>query len=236
MRVLVAGASGAVGKQLIPQLGARGYEVAGLVRSSSGAACVAAKGVEPIVANALDRAEVWRAVREFRPDAIIHQLTALPANLDLRNFDAVFAQTNRLRTEGTDNLLSAAREFGVRRFVAQSFCGCTYARSGGNAKMEDDPLDPHPPAAFRRTLRAIRYLEKATCAAQDVAGVCLRYGFSMGQVHLSARMDRRSNRYAGGVFPSSDAAMQSGHCFIAKMRLVHASQHWRAMQQEFTMS
>jgi nucleoside-diphosphate-sugar epimerase len=180
MRVLVAGASGAVGKQLIPQLALRGHEIAGLVRSATGAGCVAARGATPIVADALNRAEVWKAIGDFRPDAVIHQLTALAANLDMRDFDAAFAQTNRLRTEGTDNLLSAAREFGVRRFVAQSFCGSTYARRGGNVKTEDDPLDPHPPAAFQRTFQAIRYLERVTCEARDVAGVCLRYGFFYG--------------------------------------------------------
>jgi nucleoside-diphosphate-sugar epimerase len=107
---------------------------------------------------------------------VIHQLTALPAAIDLRDFDRVFAPTNRLRIEGTDNLIAAARESGARRFVAQSYCGWPYARTGGPVKDEDDPLDPDPPPAMRRTLAAIRHLEGAVAAARDIGGVSLRYG------------------------------------------------------------
>ena len=115
-----------------------------------------------------------------RPDAIVHQLTAIPANLNLRRFDREFALTNRLRTEGTDNLLAAARAAGVRRVVAQSFAGWTYERAGGSVKTEDDPLDPDPPPAFRRTLDAIRYLEAALQAAEGIKTIALRYGWFYG--------------------------------------------------------
>ena len=115
-----------------------------------------------------------------RPDAIVHQLTAIPANLNLRRFDREFALTNRLRTEGTDNLLAAARAAGVRRVVAQSFAGWTYERAGGSVKTEEDPLDPDPPPAFRRTLDAIRYLEAALQAAAGIDTVALRYGWFYG--------------------------------------------------------
>jgi nucleoside-diphosphate-sugar epimerase len=176
MRIIVAGASGAVGKQLVPKLMERGHQVGGMVRSATGAATAAALGAEPLVVDALDAAAVRAALRTFRPEAVIHQLTALPAAIDLRDFDRVFAPTNRLRIEGTDNLIAAARESGARRFVAQSYCGWPYARTGGPVKDEDDPLDPDPPPAMRRTLAAIRHLEGAVAAARDIGGVSLRYG------------------------------------------------------------
>lgn len=180
MRVIVAGASGVVGRALLPALVARGHQVAGLVRSAAGAQTTAALGAEPLVADALNRDATIAHVVGFRPDALIHQLTAIPADLDMRRFDAAFAPTNQLRTKGTDNLLEAARRAGVRRFVAQSFCGWPFARLGGSVKTEDDPLDPRPPAQLKRTLDAIRHLEGAVSAARDVGGVCLRYGSFYG--------------------------------------------------------
>ena len=166
MRVLVAGASGAIGRALVPALLARGHEVAGLVRSEEGGASVADQGAEPLIADALEALAVMACFERFRPDAVAHQLTALTAVVDLRDFDAAFAKTNALRTRGTDNLIAAARHVGVRRFLAQSFCGWPYARVGGPVKTEDDPLDPNPPAAFRRTLAAIHYLEGAVTTAK----------------------------------------------------------------------
>lgn len=176
MKVLVAGASGAVGKTLLPALLKRGHSVIGLVRSARSSLQVSEQGASPIVVDALDRQAVIDAFRRVKPDVVIHQLTALPQKTDLRDFDGVFRQTNLLRTEGTDNLIAGAREVGVRRFVAQSFCGWPYARVGGPVKTEDDPLDPNPLPAFRKTLEAIQYLEKAVSAAHDIAGVSLRYG------------------------------------------------------------
>lgn len=136
-------------------------------------------GGKPLVVDALDRVAVRELVRQFKPEAIIHELTALMTS-GLRDFDKVFAQTNLLRTRGTDILLAAAREVGARRFVAQSFCGWPYARVGGPVKTEDDPLDPDPPAALRRTLEALRYLESTVEAARDVGGINLRYGSFYG--------------------------------------------------------
>ena len=176
MKVFVAGATGALGKQLVPRLVAGGHEVVGMTRSEERADLVRELGAQPVVADALDPDAVGAAVSAARPDVIVHQLTALSGSLDLRHFDRAFAQTNRLRTEGTDILLSAARAAGTRRFVAQSFAGWPAERTGGPVKTEDDPLDPDPPAAVRPTLEAILYLERAVTGAAPIEGLALRYG------------------------------------------------------------
>ena len=128
MRVFVAGATGAIGKQLVPRLVAAGHEVHGMTRSESKQAMLSELGARPVVADALDPDQVAEAVGRAKPDVIVHQLTAIPATLDLRHFDRDFALTNRLRTEGTDHLLSAGQAVGVRRFVAQSI-GATNRRT-----------------------------------------------------------------------------------------------------------
>ena len=176
MRIFVAGASGALGKQLVPRLVAGGHEVVGMTRSERGAELVRGMGARAAIADALEPESVGRAVSEAGPEAIVHQLTALSGSLDPRHFDRDFAATNRLRTEGTDHLLAAARAAGVRRFVAQSYAGWPYARSGGPVKSEEDPLDPDPPGAFRRALDAIRHLERAVTGCERVEGIVLRYG------------------------------------------------------------
>jgi 2-alkyl-3-oxoalkanoate reductase len=173
MRVFVAGATGAVGARLVPMLVERGHEVIGTSRSSEKGDRLRAQGAEPVVLDLLDARAVLEAVAAGRPDAIVHEATALAGLSDVRNFDQSFAQTNRLRTEGTDALLAAVRESGVDRFVAQSFAGWPYAREGGPVKTEDDPLDPTPVPAMRETLAAIRHLERAVLGA---GGVALRYG------------------------------------------------------------
>jgi 2-alkyl-3-oxoalkanoate reductase len=173
MRVFVAGASGAIGSRLVPKLVQRGHEVVGSSRSPEKSDQLAALGAEPVVLDLLDPAAVGKAVSAARPEAIIHQATALSGLSDVKNPDRSFAQTNRLRTEGTDALLAAAREAGVGRFVAQSFAGWPYAREGGQVKTEDDPLDPTPVPTMRETLDGIRHLERA---AVDAGGVALRYG------------------------------------------------------------
>ena len=142
MRVFVAGASGAIGSRLVPQLVEQGHEVIGTFRSPEHADRVRALGAEAIALDLLDARAVRNAVLETRPEAIVHQATALADVRFSRNLDRSFAPTNRLRTEGTDALLAAAREAGVRRFVAQSFAPFRYAREGGPVKTEDDPLDP----------------------------------------------------------------------------------------------
>jgi 2-alkyl-3-oxoalkanoate reductase len=173
MRVFVAGATGAIGARLVPELVRRSHEVVGTSRSSGNAARLRALGAEPVVLDLLDAGAVREAVAAARPDAIVHQATALAGLSDLKHFDRSFAETNRLRTEGTDALLAAARETGVRRFVAQSFAGWPYARDDGAVKAEDDPLDPAPVAAMRETLAAIRHLEREVVGA---GGIALRYG------------------------------------------------------------
>ena len=180
MRIFLAGATGVLGKHLIPLLREAGYVVIGTTRSPEKAGHLREQGVQPEILDALDRQATVSAVMRARPDAIVHQLTAIPPNLNLRRFDREFALTNRLRTEATDNLLLAARAAGVRRVVAQSFAGWTYERTGGPVKTEADPLDPDPPAAFRRTLDAIRYLEAALQAAEHTETTALRYGWFYG--------------------------------------------------------
>ena len=176
MKVFVAGATGAVGKRLVPMLVARGDEVVGMTSKPGNAEAVRALGAEPAVADALDRDAVMRAVMRAEPDVIVHQLTALQGLKNFKKFDHDFAVTNRLRTEGTAHLIAAARAAGVRRLVAQSYAGWNYARTGTALKTEDDPLDPAPPARQRQSLAAIRQLERAVTKAERPEGVVLRYG------------------------------------------------------------
>src|SRR5919204_5422696 len=143
MRVFVAGATGAIGKALVPRLVAAGHEVTGMTRSESKQARLSELGATPVVADALDPDQVAEAVARAMPDVIVHQLTAIGA-LDLRHFDRGFALTNRLRTDGTDYLLSAGQAVGVRRFVAPSKC-VGHARAGGGGKNEEGPRGPPPP-------------------------------------------------------------------------------------------
>jgi 2-alkyl-3-oxoalkanoate reductase len=176
MKIFVAGATGALGTQLVPQLVANGHEVVGMTRSESKSDLVRSLGARPAVADALDPDAVAGAVAEAEPEVIVHQLTALSGSLDMRHIDRFFAVTNRLRTEGTDHLLAAGRAVGARRFVAQSFAGWPFARTDGPVKSETDSLDPDPPAALRSTLDAIRHLENAVTGAEGVEGIVLRYG------------------------------------------------------------
>jgi 2-alkyl-3-oxoalkanoate reductase len=176
MNIFVAGATGALGTQLIPQLVTAGHEVVGMTRSPAKRDAVRALGAQPVVADALDPDAVAQAVARAEPEVIVHQLTALGGKLDMRHIDRFFALTNRLRTEGTDHLLAAGRAVGAKRFVAQSFAGWPYARTGGPVKDEDDPLDPDPPAKLRTTLEAIRYLEGAVTSIDWGTGIALRYG------------------------------------------------------------
>jgi nucleoside-diphosphate-sugar epimerase len=180
MRIFVAGATGAVGRHLVPALIAAGHTVAGLTRNPAKAEMIRQMGAEPLVADVFDRSALNAALRSFSPDVVIHEMTGLGGVTDYGHFDRSFAATNRLRTEGTDLLLAAAREARTRRFIAQSFCGWTFARDGGPIKSESDAFDPDPPAEFRRTLEAIRYLERTVTGASDLEGVVLRYGFFYG--------------------------------------------------------
>ena len=175
MKVFVAGATGAIGKQLVPRLVAKGHQVYGMTHSESKQAMLQELGAVPVVADALNPDQVADAVGKAEPDVIVHQLTAIPATLDLRHFDRDFALTNHLRTEGTDYLLSAGHAVGVKRFVAQSFFGL-YARTGPTVKTEEDPLDSAPAREMRGVLAAVRHLEKAVLDARWTEGIILRYG------------------------------------------------------------
>ena len=180
MKVFVAGATGAIGKRLVPRLIDRGHEVVATTRSPEKARQLRALGAETVVVDALDEVRLVRAVTEAKPEAIVHQLTALAGFKNLKKFDEEFAQTNRLRTEGLDLLLKAARAAGTRRLVAQSYTGWPNIRQGGPVKTEEDPLDPHPPARMTESLAAIRYLEETLAGATGFAGLAVRYGTLYG--------------------------------------------------------
>ena len=179
MRVFVAGAAGAVGQQLLPQLTGQGHQVTASTRSPAKVARLRELGAEPVVVDGLDAMAVGEAVARARPDVVIHQMTSLAGAFGLRHFDRTFAVTNQLRTRGTDHLLAAAAAAGARRFIAQSYTGWPNIRAGGPVKTEDDPLDPHPPAAQRESLAAIEYLERVVPAA-PMQGIVLRYGSFYG--------------------------------------------------------
>jgi 2-alkyl-3-oxoalkanoate reductase len=175
MKVFVAGATGAIGKQLVPMLVERGHEVTGMTRSAAKADLIRSLGARPVVADALDPEAVAQALAEGEPEAVVHELTDLTGTF-ARNIDKAFATTNRLRTEGTDHLLAAAKAAGARRFIAQSFAGWPFKRVGGPVKDENDPLDDAPPKPVRQTLGAIRHLEDAVTRDGVIEGIALRYG------------------------------------------------------------
>jgi nucleoside-diphosphate-sugar epimerase len=202
MRVFVAGASGALGSRLVPQLIDAGHEVIGTHNSPASAQLLEVLGAEPVRLDLLDARAVRAAVLDSKPDAIVHQATALADIRFGRSLDKTFATTNRLRTEGTDALLAAAREAGVRRFVAQSFASYLYARQGGPIKTEADPLDETPPPNTGKTYAAITYLEKATIA---FGGIALRYGGFYGAANDATIEPVRKRQFpivgdGGGIF------------------------------------
>jgi nucleoside-diphosphate-sugar epimerase len=177
MRVFVTGASGAIGSRLVPQLIDAGHDVVGTHNSPASAELLRTLGAKPVLVDLLDAHAVRKAVLESEPEAIVHEATALADATWDRSFDKVFAKTNELRTTGTDALLAAAREAGVRRFVTQSFASYRYVREGGPAKTEDDPLDPTPPKNAQQSWAAMDYLDRAVT---DFGGIVLRYGLFYG--------------------------------------------------------
>jgi nucleoside-diphosphate-sugar epimerase len=192
MRVFVTGASGAIGTRLVPQLIDAGHEVIGTHNSPASAERLRTLGAKPVMVDLLAADAVRKAVLENEPEAIVHQATALAHAKFSRNMDKVLAMTSELRTRGTDALLAAAREAGVRRFVAQSFASYRHAREGGPIKTEDDPLDPTPPPDFRRAAAAMTYLEQAVT---DFGGIALRYGVFYGAANDGLIEPVRKRRY-----------------------------------------
>jgi nucleoside-diphosphate-sugar epimerase len=181
MKVFVAGASGALGVQLVPKLVEAGHEVVGMTRTASKQERLRALGARPVVADALDPDAVAKVVGEAEPEVIVHQLTALSGKMSIRDArrpdrSPMTIMTNRLRTEGTDHLLAAGRAVGARRFVAQSFGAFRWARTGGKVQTEDDPLDPNPPGAMRHGVETLLYLEDAVTTIDWGEGLALRYG------------------------------------------------------------
>jgi nucleoside-diphosphate-sugar epimerase len=165
---------------LIPLLVSAGHDVVASTRTTHKTDSLGALGAQPVVVDGLDRAQVMKAVLFAKPDVIVSQMTALAGVRDIRRFDDEFALTNRLRTEGTAHLLEAARAAAVRKFIAQSYTGWPNVREGGKVKSEDDPLDPTPPKAMKRSLDAIRHLEAMISGLYDMVGIVLRYGSLYG--------------------------------------------------------
>ncbi|HEX3476778.1 MAG TPA: NAD(P)-dependent oxidoreductase [Kofleriaceae bacterium] len=173
MRVFLAGASGAIGNYLVRQLVERGHRVTATTHTAAKVERLRAAGADPVVVDGLDAAGIREAVARAEPEAILHEMTALAGPPNMRRFDEWAAVTSELRTRGTDHLLAAARAAGIRRVVAQSYAG-TNQRQGSALKTEDEPVDPNPPRAQRRSTAAIRYLEQAVRGMPE--GIVLRYG------------------------------------------------------------
>lgn len=202
MRILVAGATGAIGHSLNPQLVAAGHTVFGTTRSERHFPALRDAGVTPVRMDGLDRDSVLDAVEEVKPDVIVHELTSLSGAFDLKHFDRTFAATNRLRAQGTDHLLEAARTHDVHRVVAQSFTGWTNPRSGGTLADESTSLDPSPAKESVETLAAIRHVEEAVAGATDLEGLVLRYGGLYGPGTGIARgEDGMAEMVRGRKFP-----------------------------------
>jgi nucleoside-diphosphate-sugar epimerase len=199
LRVFVAGGSGVIGRRLVPQLVARGHRVTATTTDPAKLGVLRQLGAEAVVVDGLDALSVGEAVAKARPDAIVHQMTAIAGAPDMKHFDRWFATTSRLRTEGTDHLL-AAEASGVSDFVAQSYAGWNGIRRGGWVKTEEDPLDLFPGTAAQPGMEAIRYLEGAVLGA---GGAALRYGWLYGpgasDTQVEAVRKRRFPLVGGGT-------------------------------------
>lgn len=179
MRVFIAGATGAIGRRLVPVLVQHDHHVTATTRGANKTGLLRSLGADPVILDGLDAAAVGEAVGRARPDVIIHQMTALSGKMDMRHFDQWFAATNALRTQGTRHLLAAAQASGVRRFIAQSYAGWPSTRRGAGPSTEAEPLEPHPVEEQRETLAAIAFLERAVTEA-PLEGIVLRYGALYG--------------------------------------------------------
>ena len=179
MKIFIAGASGAIGQHLVPQLAARGHEVVGTTRSAAKTEALRALGAEPVVLDALDPDAVADAVAKAEPEVVVHQLTALGGRPGFGQVKRALAATNRLRIEGTDHLLAAAHAVGVRRFVAQSNA-IWVQRAGGPVIDENGDLDPEPPKDAQSLVAALRHLEEAVTGIGWADGIAIRYGSFYG--------------------------------------------------------
>jgi nucleoside-diphosphate-sugar epimerase len=201
MRIFVTGATGALGRHLVPLLVAAGHEVTATTRTAGKVAQLCEAGAEPVVVDGLDREAVIGAVRAAAPEVIVHEMTALANMRSFRNPDRVLAATNELRTRGTDNLLAAAALAGTRRVIAQGHI-FVYARSGGPVKTEDDPLDSRPVPSMTRGTAALQHVERTVRRAVP-EGIVLRYGSFYGRgasdVLLDAVRKRQLPVIGGGA-------------------------------------
>jgi nucleoside-diphosphate-sugar epimerase len=204
MKVFLAGATGAIGRQLVPLLLAAGHQVTGMTRSPERAGELRDAGAEAVLADALEREAVHAAVAQARPEAVIHQLTAIPALIDPRTIERDFALTNRLRSEGTRHLLAAAQAAGAERFLAQSIAFAYASGPPGTVHVEGDPLlsEQQAPKSFKGAARALGELEQAVLGA---SGIVLRYGYFYGpgssiarEGAMAAELQRRRVPVVGG--------------------------------------
>jgi nucleoside-diphosphate-sugar epimerase len=179
VRIFLAGATGAIGRQLVPLLVAGGHDVVGATRSPTKVGALRAAGAEPVVLDALDAAAVRAAVADARPDAVIHQLTALPQRIDPRKMERDFALNDRLRGEGTTYLVDAARAAGAKRIIAQSIAFAYATGPPGTVHVESNPLLDASEAykSYRRSAQALADLERTVL---DAGGIVLRYGYFYG--------------------------------------------------------
>src|SRR5256714_4619207 len=212
MKVFVAGATGVLGRALVPQLVARGHEVVGMTRSASKQDLLRRLGARPAVADALDPDAVGQAVASAEPEVIVHELTALSGPMSVRDMrhpdrSAAATMTNRLRIEGTDHLLAAGRAVGARRFVAQSFGAFRFARTGGPVLTEADPLDPDPPAALRPAVVGLLHLEQAVTTIEWGEGLVLRYGGFYGP---GTAISREPDALMAGAHPQRPLPLLRG--------------------------
>lgn len=180
MRIFLAGATGAIGRRLIPQLVSAGHTVIAATRSPGKAHELMQQGAEPAIVDVLDKDAIHKVVVSARPDVVIHELTALANVMSYRNFDSALAETNRLRTEGLDNLIAAAHASGATRFIAQSYAGWPTGGGGERVKSETAPLDPAPLKSMVKSLDAIRHIETTVPAIAGLNGIVLRYGHLYG--------------------------------------------------------
>jgi 2-alkyl-3-oxoalkanoate reductase len=174
MRIMDAGATGALGRQLLPISADAGHVVFGMTRSPDKIGRVKAAGAVPLVADALDAASVLSAMRQAMPEGGRARAHRDPAPLQYPKVRSRIRSHESVAREGTDHLLNAARAIGVRRFIAQSFAGWHYARERDPVKNEEDPLDPDPPPALTPTLAALHYLEAKVTGAEAMEGIALR--------------------------------------------------------------